>query len=105
MSHLRLLSTDFDGTLIEHPSDGRCSTAFAEVLILNQKAGGLWALNTGRSLDHAREGLALFAAPVLPNFLLTNEREIFLRTRDGAWVDIGGIFVHFGAVSSRGTEV
>ena len=85
MSHLRLLSTDFDGTLIEHPSDGRCSTAFAEVLILNQKAGGLWALNTGRSLDHAREGLALFAAPVLPNFLLTNEREIFLRTRDGAW--------------------
>lgn len=85
MSHLRLLSTDFDGTLIEHPSDGRCSAAFAEVLVKHRRAGGLWALNTGRSLDHAIEGLAVFDAPIEPDFLLTNEREIFLRTAGGGW--------------------
>ena len=85
MSHLRLLSTDFDGTLIEHHSDGRCSADFAEVLILNKKAGGLWALNTGRSLDLAIEGLAAFGAPAEPNFLLTTERDIFLHARDGTW--------------------
>lgn len=85
MSHLRLLSTDFDGTLIEHSSDGRCSPAFAEVLNKNRETGGLWAINTGRSLENALEGLAVFQAPVEPNFLLTTEREIFLRGRDGHW--------------------
>jgi len=85
MSHLRLLSTDFDGTLIDHSSDGRCSAAFAEVLILHRRAGGLWALNTGRSLDQAIEGLAAFGAPVEPDFLLTNERDIFLRNAAGTW--------------------
>lgn len=85
MSFLRLLSTDFDGTLIAHPSDGRCVAAFAEVLERHRKAGGLWALNTGRSLEHAIEGLELFAAPCEPDFLLTNEREIFHRTGPGTW--------------------
>lgn len=85
MAFLRLLSTDFDGTLIAHPSSGRCSTAFAEVLDLHRKAGGLWAVNTGRSLEHAIEGVEVFAAPYEPDFLLTNEREIFRRTGEGGW--------------------
>ena len=85
MAYLRLLSTDFDGTLIAHPSNGRCSPAFAEVLNLHREAGGLWAVNTGRGLDHAIEGIGIFAAPYEPDFLLTNEREIFLRTGDGVW--------------------
>ena len=85
MAYLRLLSTDFDGTLIAHPSDGRCSAAFAEVLKLHRETGGLWAINTGRSLEHAIEGVGIFAAPYEPDFLLTNEREIFLRAEDGGW--------------------
>ncbi|MEI6073306.1 MAG: HAD hydrolase family protein [Verrucomicrobiae bacterium] len=85
MSFLRLLSTDFDGTLIGHPSDGRCVPAFAEVLTRHRSAGGVWALNTGRSLEHAVEGLAIFSAPVAPDFLLTSEREIFSRNDDGSW--------------------
>ena len=85
MSLLRLLSTDFDGTLIFHPSNGRCSSAFAEVLEQHKSAGGLWAVNTGRSLDHAIEGLEIFCAPQEPDFLLTNEREIFHRTGIGRW--------------------
>ncbi len=85
MSFLRLFSTDFDGTLIGHPSDGRCLPAFAEVLRRHRAAGGLWAVNTGRGLDHALEGLEKFSAPHEPDFLLTSEREIFLRGRDGGY--------------------
>lgn len=85
MSRFRLLSTDFDGTLISHPSDGRCTPAFAEVLRRHRQAGGLWALNTGRGLAHAIEGLEIFQAPAEPDFLLTNEREIFSRGGDGSW--------------------
>ena len=85
MSRFRLLSTDFDGTLIAHPSDGTCSEAFADVLVRHQRADGLWAVNTGRSLAHAIEGLEIFRAPVEPDFLLTNEREIFSRDGGGGW--------------------
>ena len=86
MSHLRLLSTDFDGTLIEHFSDGRCTPDFAEVLLQHKRLGGYWAVNTGRSLWHAIEGVEKFAAPVKPDFLLTNEREIFHRDPKGGWL-------------------
>jgi hydroxymethylpyrimidine pyrophosphatase-like HAD family hydrolase len=86
MSRFALLSTDFDGTLIAHGSDGRCSAAFAEVLMRHKRAGGIWAINTGRSLWHAIEGVEKFHAPVPPDFLLTNEREIFHRTPEGLWV-------------------
>ncbi|MEI6036038.1 MAG: HAD hydrolase family protein [Verrucomicrobiae bacterium] len=79
------MSTDFDGTLIVHPSDGRCASAFAEVLRRHRAAGGVWAVNTGRSLEHAVEGLGLFCPPAEPDFLLTCEREIFSRDDDGTW--------------------
>lgn len=85
MSFLRILSTDFDGTLIGHPSDGRCVPAFGEVLRRHRDAGGVWVLNTGRSVEHAIEGLALFCAPAAPDFLLTCEREIFSGNGDGTW--------------------
>ncbi len=85
MSSSRLISTDFDGTLIAHPSDGRCVPALASALLQHKNNGGLWAVNTGRSLGHAIEGLTVFAAPCEPDFLLTNEREVFLRTAEGGW--------------------
>ncbi len=86
MSRLKLLSTDFDGTLIEHGTGRRCTAAMAEVLMHNKRCGGYWAINTGRSLWHAIEGLDAFHPPVPPDFLLTNEREIFHRTPEGRWV-------------------
>lgn len=86
MSHIRLLSTDFDGTLIGHFSGGRCTTALADVLAAHKRLGGYWAVNTGRSLEHAIAGIAQFHAPVAPDFLLTNEREIFHRNKAGEWV-------------------
>lgn len=85
MATLKLLSTDFDGTLIGHSSDGRCSGALAEALTEHRRSHGLWAVNTGRGLDHTLEGLEIFGAPSPPDFLLTNEREVFRRSANGHW--------------------
>jgi hydroxymethylpyrimidine pyrophosphatase-like HAD family hydrolase len=85
MSHIRLLTTDFDGTLIAPGSRSQCPPNFAAALEEHCRAEGLWAINTGRSLEHALEGLELFSAPVWPHFLLTNERHIYRRTPEGRW--------------------
>lgn len=85
MPSLRLLSTDFDGTLIGPAGEERCPELLAEFLRQHQSRGGLWAINTGRGLDHILEGLETFAAPVLPDYLLVNERAIY-RLEGGAWV-------------------
>lgn len=82
---MHLLSTDFDGTLTTHHLDGRCSPAFADILLQHKASGGVWAVNTGRGVEHAIEGVTQFRAPVRPDFLLTNEREIFCSARDGRW--------------------
>lgn len=89
MSHIHLLSTDFDGTLIGHGSDGRCAAAFAEALDHHCRAGAFWAVNTGRSLWHALEGIERFAPPVHPAFIITNEREIY-RKAEAGWESHGG---------------
>ena len=89
MSRVRLLSTDFDGTLIAMGSKGRCTPQFAAVLERHERRGGLWAINTGRSLNHTIDGLNLFGAPLEPDFLLTNEREIYARNARGLWMAHG----------------
>lgn len=89
MAHIRLISTDFDGTLIGYPSDGKCAPAFADVIGRHIASGGLWAVNTGRSLPHIIEGLEVFGCPHWPDFLLTHERHIFRRRTDGSWEDHG----------------
>lgn len=84
MPALRLLSTDFDGTLIGPAGEERCPEPLADFLREHQGRGGLWAVNTGRGLDHILEGLDAFAAPVLPDYLLVNERAIY-RREGRAW--------------------
>jgi len=89
MAAIQLISTDFDGTLIPFSSDGRCTAELAAALADHAAAGGAWALNTGRSLEHAREGLERFGAPVEPDFLLINEREVYHRQDNGIWAALG----------------
>jgi len=85
---MKLISTDFDGTLIEPNTEGQCPRSFAEALDEHASQGGLWAINTGRSLQHILHGIEHFRPPVAPDFLLTNERDVFCR--DGAgWVAHG----------------
>lgn len=89
MSHIHLLSTDFDGTLIGHGAAGRCAPVLAEALDRHHRAGGRWAVNTGRPLWHALEGIAALGAPVLPDFFITEEREIYRQTSRGEWTAHG----------------
>ena len=89
MSNVRLISTDFDGTLIEAGSQDRCSKAFAAALDAHAGRGGLWAINTGRSLEHTLQGLEHFCPPVAPDFLLTNERDVYRQSDGLGWVAHG----------------
>ena len=85
---IRLWSTDFDGTLIG--KDGRCLPELDEALVAHKAGGGLWAVNTGRDFPFACVGLEKFGASVMPDFLMSNEREIFRAGTSGGWEDYGG---------------
>jgi HAD superfamily hydrolase (TIGR01484 family) len=89
-STITLLSTDFDGTLVEHGSDpvfdSRCLAMIGEL----QKQGAVWAINTGRSVDLLESGLADFDFPVRPDYILTSERDVFRPCSNGGkWEAFG----------------
>ena len=86
---VRLLSTDFDGTLVGGSWGERCAPSLAEELSAATREGILWAVNTGRSLEAALEGLEQLAAPVTPHYLLTSERHIHRPDGRGGWNDYG----------------
>ena len=84
---IRLWSTDFDGTLISKTP--HCPPELDTALAAHKANGGLWAVNTGRDFSYACEGIQEFGASVSPDFLMTNEREIFRVSTDGQWEDYG----------------
>lgn len=90
-SSIRLISTDFDGTLVDHARepvlDADCLALIAEL----QDAGALWAINTGRSLELTQSGLLDFDFPIQPDFILTSERDIFQPSPNGGprWIPFG----------------
>jgi len=86
---IRLLSTDFDGTLVDHFSSPPVPPALFEILLELHRCGVLWAVNTGRGLDLILDGLRQFEFPLEPDYILTNEREIFHRNPSGQWQDYG----------------
>ncbi len=86
---IRLLSTDFDGTLVEHAAIPPVAPSLFERLARLREIGVYWAVNTGRDLKFALDGLREFQFPVEPDYILTNEREIFHRGPGGEWHDYG----------------
>src|SRR5438552_17407403 len=93
-SEIRLLSIDFDGTLVSRVSepvlDERCMQLIGDL----QKGGVVFSINTGRSVDLLESGLTDFEFPVRPDFILTTEREVFRwannvekREQFGDWED------------------
>jgi HAD superfamily hydrolase (TIGR01484 family) len=85
MSHppIRLLSLDFDGTMVGPWLDGKAAVSeeLVKCLAALRKEGVLLAINTGRSLGLVDQGMELF--PAIPDFALTTEREIFRWTKEG----------------------
>lgn len=86
---IRLLSTDFDGTLVDHFAKPPVAPALFDALAELRRRGVMWAVNTGRELAHIQEGLREFNFPLEPDFVLTAEREVFHRGPDGGWQDYG----------------
>src|SRR4051812_33806637 len=81
--NIRLLSTDFDGTLVAHGSDPVLDRGCMECIAALQADGVLWAINTGRSVDLLESGLVDFEFPIHPDFILTSERDIFGPSANG----------------------
>jgi HAD superfamily hydrolase (TIGR01484 family) len=89
-SPIKLLSIDFDGTLVSRVSepifDDQCMQLIREL----QDAGAVWAINTGRSVDLLESGLTDFGLPIRPDFILTTERNVFRPGRNGQkWEPFG----------------
>jgi HAD superfamily hydrolase (TIGR01484 family) len=87
---IRLLSTDFDGTIVSRVSepilDAQCMSLIRDL----QAAGAIWAINTGRSVDLLESGLVDFSFPTRPDYILTSERDVFRPGSNGAnWEAFG----------------
>jgi HAD superfamily hydrolase (TIGR01484 family) len=89
VTQIRLLSTDFDGTLVDHEANPHVSPALFEAFTALRSQGVLWAVNTGRVLWHIDSGLEEYKFPISPDFVLTSEREVFHRNESGKWQDYG----------------
>src|SRR6266436_2137156 len=89
-SKIRLLSTDFDGTLVAHGTNSVLDHDCMEYVEKLQDDGVIWAINTGRSVDLLESGLSDFEFPIHPDFILTTEREVFRPGKNGEkWEPFG----------------
>lgn len=87
---IKLLSTDFDGTLIDHGVEPPVRPELFDALAALRAAGVKWAVNTGRTLWHLDDGLKReFRFPIEPDFAIVEERDLFLRASDGGWEPVG----------------
>jgi len=80
---IRLLSIDFDGTLVSRVSEPVLDRQCMELIRDLQGDGVLFSINTGRSVDLLESGLTDFEFTVRPDFILTTEREVFRRGNNG----------------------
>ena len=89
-SHIRLLSTDFDGTIVCRTGEPFLHTGCMDVIQELQAQGVAWAINTGRSVDLLESGILDFSFPFRPDFILTSERDVFRPGSNGArWEAFG----------------
>ena len=87
---IQLLSLDFDGTLVSHAGEPVLNSQCMELIRGLQEDGTIWAINTGRSVDLLESGLVDFSFPIRPDFILTNERDVFRPGQNGGkWEAFG----------------
>jgi HAD superfamily hydrolase (TIGR01484 family) len=88
MNNVRLLSMDFDGTLIRDWAPPPFPQSLIKALNRLREHGVAIALNTGRTVSLVEQGLEYTGFPIRPDFALTTEREVFRWTNSG-WEDFG----------------
>lgn len=84
---LKLISTDFDGTIFSEFADPPIPPSLVRLLQMLQKRGVLWVINTGRDLGSLMETLARCQLPIQPDVLVLVEREIYVH-RESQYIPI-----------------
>jgi HAD superfamily hydrolase (TIGR01484 family) len=74
---IKLISTDFDGTLMAEFENPPVPAALQSLLGQLQARGAKWVINTGRDLSSLLETLGRAHLTVKPDFLVVVEREIY----------------------------
>lgn len=87
--HSAILCFDFDGTLVDRPSDPYDIARLEEFLKHMHLRGAVWGINTGRSLYHTLDGLTEHGFRQVPDFIIARECEIYHRNEFNRWVDLG----------------
>jgi HAD superfamily hydrolase (TIGR01484 family) len=87
---IKLISTDFDGTLFAEFEDPPVPLALQNLIARLQEQGAKWVINTGRDLSSLMESLGRAHLLVKPDFLVLVEREIYSHVHsryveDNAW--------------------
>jgi len=81
---LRLVCTDYDGTLAEADGQPISDIFFERLTAWRQFNEVYWVVNTGRTFQSLEEDLLRRKAPIWPNWVVSLEREIWLvRDRRG----------------------
>lgn len=76
---LRLVCTDFDGTLADSDANTPVFAGFFDRLVKARKEGPVfWIINTGRTYESLHEELVRRNAPFWPDWTVVVEREIWL---------------------------
>lgn len=84
-----LLSFDFDGTLAIPDHEPAVSPEFFELMqAMRSNHRSCWGINTGRSLMLAVQGLLDARFPIMPDYIIAREREIYFPNEFGRWVAV-----------------
>jgi len=75
---IKLISTDFDGTLFSEFENPPIPRALLELIAELQAGGARWIINTGREMSSLMETLARAGITLEPDYLVLVEREIHL---------------------------
>ena len=76
---IRILSTDFDGTLHAEHEDPPVPRRLEDLIARLQAGGVAWVINTGRDLSSLMETLGRAQLSIWPDYVVTVEREIHCR--------------------------
>jgi len=74
---IRLISTDFDGTLHSGFETPPIPKVAEEAIQQLQQQGAAWIINTGRDLESLIQGLAESNLSIRPDYVVVVEREIY----------------------------
>ncbi len=75
---IKLISTDFDGTLHADYDNPPVPLDLQALIADLQRQGVKWVINTGRDLSSVMEGIARARLSIRPDFLVVVERDVYV---------------------------